>query len=349
MTTVKGSNKAAVAIFGGNGDYSVLKSLQSFEDFVGKVEPRFSIESETTEHGLTVNYAKYEYIEDRMSYNGQPNYGTHWVFIEFPTRDDALKAMWDSFSFGFPTYICVSFKDGHSTGSEQKMQSFNSFDAILHAARPHGAWGQAALITDRSLDELFHGHSKESDYYHLAQNFGCQSEDFFVINPPNLGDWKLSGFKDFPKWVENLHVFMDRAHKMGNDAEGFPRWYPWEFPKKIREYPSYATSDDYDKYNHYNLDAELFVIPEDEGGVPITDHDRLTFTDGPNEIEGSIWAFYRPITVSPGEKITLSPGETARVKIALGQASEYIDEGHRFAAKKDGKVIALGILNVFRE
>ena len=108
--------KAVIAVFGGNGDCGFLKSFQCLKKSRPVADGHFSIESEKTEHGFTVNYAKYEYVEWmdmslpdlRFNRNDIP---TRFTFVEFATWDDAMKAMWDGFPLGFTAFICTFFPD----------------------------------------------------------------------------------------------------------------------------------------------------------------------------------------------------------------------------------------------
>ncbi|RAL13168.1 uncharacterized protein BO97DRAFT_413620 [Aspergillus homomorphus CBS 101889] len=87
--------------------------------------------------------------------------------------------------------------------------------------------------------------------------------------------------------------------------------------------------------------AETFVLPEDEGGAPIADGDRRTITDGPNDVEASLSAFYIPGT-------TFSPGEVMTMSVKIDQHLKYLQYlGSRFAVKQDGKLMALGIVRVW--
>lgn len=135
--------KAAIAVFGGNGDCGFLKSFQCLKKSRPVADGHFSIESEKTEHGFTVNYAKYEYVEWmdvslpdlRFNRNDIP---TRFTFIEFATWDDAMKAMWDGFSLGFTAFICTFFPDRDPEEAYDQMgRHITKHESIMAGTKGH--------------------------------------------------------------------------------------------------------------------------------------------------------------------------------------------------------------------
>ena len=327
------TRRATVAILSGSGDYGFLKNFQLLHKFNDVASEHFSIWSEKTEHGLTVKYAKYEYIENvrvivsSSVYGEDKYYPTHFIFIEFATLDDAMKAMWDGFSLEFTSFICTFLSAGDvAEAYDQMHKRVAKTRKCLMADKD--IWHKYLVVIVRKDLEMFRdGKAMEQ----FAREFPCRSiyprnRHSIVIQPPG-----------FEKWGQI-------------DSDDDTRWH-YEMTDSRTEIPSLPLDESFKGPSHWNFSektgkpgaevcAEIFLLPESEGGALIAHGDRRTVSDGPNNIEVT-FNFYHPAR-SP-----LSPGDAVGMILHFDQDLEYLDVDRRFTVKQDGRLVALGILQRF--
>jgi hypothetical protein len=246
MSTPKPTRKATIAVFGGSGDYSFLQNYKLFFKHCREANVQFSVESEQTEHGLTVNYAKYEYIEEKHTLQGI-QYGTHFIFIEFATWDDAMKAMWDGFSLEFMSIIFATQRK--DPGGEY---IFGHVEQILEAAQTHGHGEHTAWIVSKDLDAAHDVEMGEEEYRHIKSHF--RTDRFHFISAPPIEKWNQT--KDIwkSKWHSALYHYRTTIPTVEPDIN-LDAESRWKFEK--------AGTGTYFR-------AEIYGLPEDEGGAPIT-------------------------------------------------------------------------------
>jgi hypothetical protein len=321
MSTPKPTGKTAIAVFGGSGDYCFLQNYKLLYKGHKEANVHFSVESMKTEHGLTVNYAKYEYIEERHWVHGV-EYGTHFIFIEFATWDDAMKAMWDGFPLAFASFIFATLR---LEDLKKEEWIVGRFEAILDGATPKGYGEHTAWIVNKDLP-IARDLEKGGEFYkHIKSEF--RTDRFHLIKMPAVETWEQAEDIFKSEWFSDLHQYREMILTGGPDLSLEKESY-WKFEEE-------GTGRD-SKFR-----TEIFVLPEDEGGAPIADGDRRTITDGPNDVEASLSAFYIPGT-------TVSPGEVMTMSVKIDQHPKYLQYlGSRFAVKQDGKLVALGIIRVW--
>ncbi|KAJ5082779.1 hypothetical protein N7532_011822 [Penicillium argentinense] len=225
-----------------------------------------------------------------------------------------MKAMWDGFSLEFRSVIFVSLQ---ATDFEEV--AFPEFGKILDAAKNDRDGMHTAWIVNKDLDFIpFYDFKTDKGLYHLAEEH-FRTRTFprllHVVPVPPIEKWNQ-------RWDKGscLFPYLRTIRTIGPDhpLEAESRW----------KFKRAGTGTQFR--------ANIFGLPEDEGGAPIAAGDRLTFTDGPNDVEGTLSAYYGVRTVSPRSVTT--------IVVDLDKPSEYLAPERRFTVKQDGKLVALGIL-----
>ncbi|KAL4958977.1 uncharacterized protein BDV14DRAFT_206105 [Aspergillus stella-maris] len=342
LTSTKPTTKISVAIYGGDGKYGLLEAFRDLEVLGYEREDAcFSTESAQTKHGLTVNYAKYEYVEKFRELQGvdgpfETKYRYALAFIEFATWGDALKATFDSFPIPFSAFIYSSLADPEGSRSMWGLRGFaHRFRNVLLDREPrYHDIVATAWIPNVDADEhlptrrdSFGGERDELKVYsEIAESFRCMDvRCFHIIKAPTVDSWKwVDGAPEGSKtnlWLCQLEEFLREIIPARDEAPDH-----WNRPRR-------TPPGRFDRRYHYEkFTVNLYVLTEDEGGAPIAHDDHRTFTDGPAEIEGSIAA-----------KKTLLPGQTGEVTVTLPKESEWLDIGAHLIVKQDGRLVAVGI------
>ncbi|GIK06083.1 hypothetical protein Aspvir_010201 [Aspergillus viridinutans] len=159
----------------------------------------------------------------------------------------------------------------------------------------------------------------EEEYRHIKRRF--RTDRFHFIRAPPIEKWNQTEDIWKSKWHSDLYLYRTTIPTAGPDTNLEAESH-WKFEEVRRG---------------TNFRAEIYVLPEDEGGAPIAAGDRLTFTDGPNDVEGTLSAFYKIRT-------TVSPRRVEPMMVDVEKPLQYLDLGRRFTVKQDGKLVALGIL-----